>query len=102
MALSTVALAGWIRDVLLVREGMQLTRDVADERARNIAGQIGEILAQTKCRCGRMGTVNGDLCADCYMGDEWPTGEQLSDDADRAAEETLPPEEEDGSASVRV
>jgi len=81
---------------------MRLARDVADERGRNIANQIGEILSQTKCtNCGRQGTVNGDLCADCYLGEEWPTGEQLSAAADEAARETLPPPAEDGSGSVR-
>lgn len=118
MALSTIALAAWLRDVLLVREGAVLTRDVADERARNVVMQLGEILAQTRCRCGELGTVNGDLCSRCYMGEEWPppreitdetaarivedpTGPEFSDSADRAAEETLPPPAEDGSGSVR-
>lgn len=45
---------------------------MADERARNVVMQLGEILAQTRCRCGELGTVNGDLCSRCYLGEEWP------------------------------
>lgn len=80
MAWSTIALAAWLRDALLLREGMQLTRALAEERAANIAMQLGEVLAQTRCRCGRRGTVNGDLCSDCYLGEEWP-GESPSAEA---------------------
>lgn len=67
MAWSTMALVAWLRSALLVREGMQLTATVADERARNIVMQLGEVLAATKCACGAQGTVDGDKCGRCYL-----------------------------------
>lgn len=67
MAWSTMAIVSWLRSALLVRQGMQLTEQVADERARNVMAQLPELLAATRCACGAQGTVDGDRCARCYL-----------------------------------
>ncbi len=58
---------GLLRSALLVRQGMQLSPDVADERARNVMAQLPRLLASTTCACGAQGTVDGDKCGRCYL-----------------------------------